>query len=123
MADPRGEAGERLYRTGDLVKWRADGALDYLGRIDHQVKLRGFRIELGEVQAQLLAQPGVREAVVVVRERAGSERLVGYVSAQPMQAITESALRAALAQVLPSYMIPRGHCRVATPAPQPERQA
>jgi len=57
-----------MYRTGDLVRWRADGAIDYLGRIDHQVKIRGFRVELGEIEAQLGAQPGVAEAVVVARD-------------------------------------------------------
>ncbi|NVE93261.1 amino acid adenylation domain-containing protein, partial [Vreelandella titanicae] len=62
IADPFTE-GERLYRTGDLVRWREDGQLEYLGRLDHQVKIRGLRIELGEIEAELLAQPEVREAV------------------------------------------------------------
>lgn len=72
----------RLYRTGDLARWRPDGTLEYLGRLDHQVKVRGFRIELGDVEAAIKREPGVLDAVVVVREdRPGDRRLVAYVSA------------------------------------------
>src|SRR6185295_2855398 len=66
-----GEPGSRLYRTGDLARWSPAGVLEYLGRIDHQVKLRGQRIELGEIEAVLASHPGVREAVVVLREVRG----------------------------------------------------
>jgi len=96
-------AGARLYRTGDLVRWRGDGALDYLGRLDHQVKIRGFRIELGEIEAALSAQAGVREAVVSALEG----RLVAYVSAETSAAALDiAALRASLARQLPDYMVP-----------------
>ncbi|WP_431262114.1 amino acid adenylation domain-containing protein [Roseateles chitinivorans] len=103
--------GSRLYRTGDLVRWNADGQLDYLGRIDHQVKIRGLRIELGEIEAQLLAQPGVREAVVVAHRAPTGDRLIAYVSADATDAaspagIDISTLRAALGRVLPEYMVP-----------------
>jgi amino acid adenylation domain-containing protein len=101
-----GEGGARLYRTGDLVRWNSEGQLDYLGRIDHQVKIRGFRIELGEIEAQLLAQPEVREAVVVASQGAGGARLVAYVSAQAGQAIDTARLGEHLARALPDYMVP-----------------
>ncbi|WKB55457.1 non-ribosomal peptide synthetase [Eleftheria terrae] len=99
-------AGERLYRTGDLVRWREDGQLDYLGRLDHQVKIRGLRIELGEIEARLLAQPGVREAVVVARPGAGGPRLVGYVSPRAGAVLDAALLRQRLAAALPEYMVP-----------------
>jgi amino acid adenylation domain-containing protein len=106
VADPF-EPGERLYRTGDLACWRegenGGGELEYLGRIDHQVKIRGVRIELGEIEAGLLAQPGVREAVVVAR---GGDLLVAYVSAQPGQSLDPQALRMQLATRLPDAMLP-----------------
>src|SRR5690606_2498180 len=80
IADPLASHGERLYRTGDLVRWRRDGEIEYLGRIDHQIKVRGFRIELGEIEAALLALPAVRDAVVVARDHAARTPLPGYVS-------------------------------------------
>ncbi|SFE98358.1 non-ribosomal peptide synthetase [Paracidovorax wautersii] len=102
VASPFGQ-GERLYRTGDLVRWNAEGQIDYLGRLDHQVKIRGLRIELGEVEAQILGQAEVRQAVVVVA--AGT--LVAYVSAQPGSTVDGDALRERLARLLPDYMVPR----------------
>ncbi|WP_258187276.1 non-ribosomal peptide synthetase [Variovorax sp. WS11] len=102
VASPFGDGG-RLYRSGDLVRWRADGQIEYLGRVDHQVKIRGFRIELGEVEARLLDQPGVREAVVVAQEDAQGARLVAYVAGE---ALAADALRRQLGAVLPDYMVP-----------------
>jgi amino acid adenylation domain-containing protein/non-ribosomal peptide synthase protein (TIGR01720 family) len=106
VADPFDDNGGRLYRTGDLVRWNADGQLEYLGRLDHQVKIRGLRIELGEVEAALLAQPEVREAVVVAQQAAGGARLVAYVAAHAGQAIDGSALRERLGRTLSDYMVP-----------------
>jgi len=109
VVDPLGEGGARLYRTGDRARWSADGVIEYLGRLDQQVKLRGFRVEPEEIQARLLAQPGVAQAVVLVRETAAGAQLIGYYtridSAEP--AVTHSArLNAALVAELPDYMVP-----------------
>jgi amino acid adenylation domain-containing protein len=110
IADPFGTGGERLYRTGDLVCWRqgpsGDGQLEYLGRIDHQVKIRGVRIELGEIEASLLAQAGVREAVVVAQPAADGAHLVAWVSAQAGHVLDGSVLRERLAATLPDAMVP-----------------
>jgi amino acid adenylation domain-containing protein/non-ribosomal peptide synthase protein (TIGR01720 family) len=99
-----GEPGARLYRTGDRARFRHDGQLEFVGRVDAQVKLRGFRIEPGEVEARLAEQAGVRAAAVVVRAVAGEERLVGYASAGAE--VTPEALRAGLRRTLPDYMVP-----------------
>src|SRR5262249_34142799 len=120
--------GARLYRSGDLVRWRTDGELDFLGRIDHQVKIRGFRIEPGEVEAALAGIPGVREAAVVAREDApGTRRLVAYVVAAPGAELAEAALRHPLAQSLPGYMVPAVCAFLAslplTPNGKPDRKA
>lgn len=106
VADPFDPQGGRLYRTGDLVRWRSDGELDYLGRVDHQVKVRGFRIELGEVQAQLLAQRDVREALVLARPGPAGTQLAAYVVADPSSGVRAEQLRDALRKALPDYMVP-----------------
>jgi amino acid adenylation domain-containing protein len=100
-------AGERLYRTGDLGRWLADGRLEYLGRLDHQVKVRGFRIELGEIEAALAAHPGVREAVVsALGEPGGDRSLAAYVVAAAQPAPTAVELRDHLRGRLAEYMVP-----------------
>ncbi len=99
--------GERLYRTGDLVRRRPTGVLEFLSRLDHQVKLRGFRVELGEIEAVLAGDPRVEEAVVVARRRAGELMLVAYVApAGPGERPADESLRALVARCLPAYMVP-----------------
>ncbi|HZF10318.1 MAG TPA: amino acid adenylation domain-containing protein, partial [Thermoanaerobaculia bacterium] len=99
---PFGAAGERLYRTGDRARFRPNGEIEFLGRLDAQVKIRGFRIEPGEVEAALLRQSGVTAAVVVVREEGGEKRLAAYYVGAPEPA----ELRAALRRALPEYLVP-----------------
>ncbi|HLK59748.1 MAG TPA: amino acid adenylation domain-containing protein [Chthonomonadaceae bacterium] len=96
----------RMYRTGDQVKYLPDGNLEFLGRVDHQVKVRGYRIELGEIESALNGHPRIRESVVVVREEAsGEKRLVGYVVGES-EAVDPGTLREYLQTRLPAYMIP-----------------
>ncbi|MFE3559508.1 amino acid adenylation domain-containing protein, partial [Streptomyces sp. NPDC059193] len=110
VADPYAP-GERMYRTGDLVRRRADGAIEFLGRIDGQVKLRGFRIELGEIEAVLSRHPAVRQVIVIPREdRPGDTRLAGYCSVLGATLEEQPELGAELkrfaAETLPAYMVP-----------------
>jgi amino acid adenylation domain-containing protein len=101
------EPGSRLYRTGDRCRWRADGHLEFLGRLDDQVKLRGFRIELEEIEAVLSQHPSVAQGVVVLREdRPGDKRLVAYCVAARSTALDVSTLTQHLRTKLPDYMVP-----------------
>ncbi|WP_414155508.1 amino acid adenylation domain-containing protein [Pseudomonas sp. BNK-43-a] len=105
VADPfSSRAGARMYRSGDLVRWNADGTLDYLGRNDDQVKIRGVRVELGEIEAAVAAQPGVRDAVVLVR---GERLLAWYTANAPVD-----GLRQALQASLPSHLVPLAFIRL-----------
>jgi amino acid adenylation domain-containing protein len=112
VADPfSAEPGARMYKTGDLSRWRADGAIEYLGRNDFQVKIRGFRIELGEIEARLAEHEGVREAAVLVREdSSGDKRLVAYYVSGVNIAV--EALRAHILAKLPEYMVPAAYVRL-----------
>ncbi|WP_344320433.1 amino acid adenylation domain-containing protein [Streptomyces macrosporus] len=108
VPDPFGPPGSRMYRTGDLGRRRPDGAIEFIGRTDHQVKLRGFRIELGEVETALARFPGVAQAVAMVREEsAGEKRLYGYVVMAPGRPAPEPGeLHDHMAAVLPEHMVP-----------------
>jgi len=110
LAAPGGAAG-RWYRTGDLGRWRADGILECLGRIDHQVKVRGYRIELGEIEAVLARHPALERALVITREdQPGDVRLVAYVIGRA--AFEDADLRRHLGESLPEYMIPQHFVRI-----------
>ena len=102
--------GARLYRTGDRLRWLGNNQIDFLGRVDHQVKLRGYRIELEEIEASISAHPEVRECAVAVRGDAGAERLIGYVVPEgPASGVSTSFLdriREFLGTRLPPYMVP-----------------
>jgi amino acid adenylation domain-containing protein len=104
-------SSKRLYKTGDLARLRSDGEIEYRGRTDHQVKIRGFRIELGEVETQLTQIDGVDSALVMAKELAGNQQLVGYIKPRDRLAETDiadyvAAAKALVGQVLPEYMVP-----------------
>ena len=108
LADPfSGQSGARLYKTGDLARYRDDGVLEYLGRVDNQVKVRGYRIELGEIEATLASEPRVKSCAVLVREDTpGNKQLVGYVVTRGDSMPTAEDLREFVKQKLPEYMAP-----------------
>jgi amino acid adenylation domain-containing protein len=101
------EPGARLYRTGDLVRYRPDGNIEFLGRVDHQVKVRGFRIELGEIETKLAQHPDVQDGAVVAQgDGLEEKRLIGYVVPKNEVEPTSGELRDFLRQTLPEYMVP-----------------
>jgi amino acid adenylation domain-containing protein len=107
IPNPFGEPGGRMYKSGDLGRYRPDGNIEFLGRMDHQVKIRGFRIELGEVECRLLRCEGVREVVVLAHgDTPGDKRLVAYLVPKEQATITADYLRAQLQKFLPDYMLP-----------------
>ncbi|MFF9701932.1 amino acid adenylation domain-containing protein [Streptomyces griseofuscus] len=108
LPDPYGAPGARMYRTGDLVRRRRDGAIEYLGRTDHQIKIRGMRVELGEIEAALRAVPGVRDTVLVTAGAAAHRRIDAYLVPAPDVdgAALVTATRAQLRRTLPPAMVP-----------------
>jgi catechol 2,3-dioxygenase-like lactoylglutathione lyase family enzyme len=107
IGDPFRGGDARMYRTGDLARYRDDGTLEFVGRVDQQVKLRGFRIELGEIEATLAEHPAVHEVAVAVREeRAGDQRLVAYVVPRGAAPPDADELRRLARARLPDYMVP-----------------
>ncbi|WP_437759628.1 amino acid adenylation domain-containing protein [Sorangium sp. So ce1389] len=114
LPDPFRRAGGRIYRTGDRVRLRAGGDLEFLGRIDDQLKIRGYRVEPAEIELALGSHPAVLEVAVAARDDGGGARLVGYIATRPGQSVTDDALRERVASSLPAYMVPSSFVRLAS---------
>ncbi|WP_031431291.1 non-ribosomal peptide synthetase [Methylomicrobium agile] len=108
IPNPFSTEGERIYKTGDLARFRADGEIEFIGRIDNQVKIRGYRVELGEIEERLLQHPAIKDAVVLVKEEvSGNKRLIAYLVGRQFVDVPEAeALQTYLKQNLPDYMVP-----------------
>src|SRR6185369_13867750 len=114
IPDPFSSASDVLYRTGDLARYRPDGNIEFLGRLDSQVKVRGFRIELGEIESILSQHPGVRECVVAARGNSTRfKKVVAYFVPNGRPIPNASALRSFLEQKLPEYMVPSAFVHLA----------
>lgn len=136
LPDPFASDGERMYRTGDLGCWRPDGMLDFLGRVDEQIKIRGHRVEPAEIERVLRQDPTIAQARVVLCQDGGHPRLIGYLVPVPYARIGIAAVRRLIAAQLPSYMAPAGYVvldelplntsgkldRAALPPPTPPRE-
>ncbi len=111
IPNPFSANGERLYKTGDLARFRGDGEIEFLGRIDNQVKIRGYRIELGEIEERLQQHPAIQDAAVLAKEDAsGHKKLLAYLVASQSAVVPETpVLQAYLKQTLPDYMLPSGY--------------
>jgi amino acid adenylation domain-containing protein len=111
IPSPFSADGARLYKTGDLARFRADGEIEFLGRIDNQIKIRGYRVELGEIEERLQLHPAIQESVVLAKEDAsGHKKLLAYLVASPSATVPESsALQAFLKRTLPDYMLPSNY--------------
>ena len=128
LPNPFGKEGTRLYRTGDLVRYLRGGEIEFLGRLDDQVKVRGHRIELGEIESAIAQHPGVRAAAVAAREDAPADRrLVAYLVCEPGAEPTDSEMRALLRRSVPEYMVPSAFVRLErlplTPSGKVNRQS